>query len=154
VRKPDARERLAEQQARLVRALLGRDEAPAGFDAERLRLAGQSLVNKRLREVERAWPALARCLGAEWGERFSAFARTAPPPEAGGPLADGLAFARTLSARDLDDEALAERFLAELHHAGLPIRAVRLPRAGRLLLGGRLPWLGARVVGVRLRRRR
>jgi hypothetical protein len=148
----DARSRLAEQQAQLVRALVGQDEAPAGFDAERLRLASQSLVNKRLREVERAWPALARCLGEHWSARFTAFAQTTPPPPEGGPLGDGLAFARTLPSCDLDDEARTERFFVELHRTRLPLRAAWLPQAGRLLLGVRLPWLGARVLAPRLRR--
>jgi hypothetical protein len=146
----DARSRLAEQQADLVRALVGGGEPPAGFDAERLRLAARSLVNKRLREVERAWPALARCLGERWPEQFTAFARITPPPAEGGPLADGLAFARTLPQGDLDDEARAERFFAQLHRARLPLRMVWLPRTGRLVLGVRLPWLAVRMLGLRL----
>jgi hypothetical protein len=148
----DPRSRLAEQQAQLVRALVGQDELPAGFDAERLRLAAGSLLNKRLREVERAWPALARCLGEHWNARFTAFARTTPPPPAGGPLADGLAFARTLPAGDLGDEARTERFFVELQRAWLPVRVAWLPQAGRLVLGARLPWLGARMLALRLRR--
>jgi hypothetical protein len=148
----ESRSRLAEQQAQLVRTLVCQDKPPAGFDGERLRLAAGSLLNKRLREVERAWPALARCLGAHWSARFTAFARTTPPPAAGGPLADGLAFARTLPAGDLDDEARTERFFVELHRARLAVRAAWLPQAGRLLLGVRLPWLGARLLALRLLR--
>src|SRR5215211_4919183 len=69
------RQGLHELQARLVRALTGQGEAPEGFDAGRLAVAARSLVNKRLRESARAWPALGRCLGGRYAERFRAYAR-------------------------------------------------------------------------------
>lgn len=46
---PEARARLAQQQAELIRALLDGQPPPAGFDADRIRLAGRALAQKRAR---------------------------------------------------------------------------------------------------------
>jgi hypothetical protein len=142
---------LAEQQAQLVRALVRQGETPPGFDQERLRLAARSLVNKRLREVGRAWPALARCLGDGFMDRFRRFAEVHPPPAEGGPLVDGWAFARTVPETELDDEARLELFFVERYRSRLPVKVRWLSQGGRLVLGVRLPWLGVQVVTVRLR---
>jgi hypothetical protein len=147
----EARQRLSAEQAELVHALVGGGETPAGFDAERLRLAARSLINKRIRETALVWPALARCLGESYSERFALYAAKNPPPPRGGPLADGRAFAATLPAGELDDESRMELMLADLYRRRLPVRVRWLPGSGRLLLGVRLPWLGMRVVGLRLR---
>ncbi len=146
----DDRERLAADQAELVRALVAGAPVPAGFDADQVCLAARSLVNKRLREVALAWPALARCLGQSYRERFGAFARGHPPPAQGGPLADGRAFAATLASSELDDDARLELMLVDLHRGRLPVRTRWLPRARRLILGVRLPWRGVRVVSVQI----
>jgi hypothetical protein len=145
-----ARERLAQAQAALVRSLVAGATPPEGFDVRRLATAARSLLNKRLRETSRAWPMLARCLGDRYGERFRAFAAGMPPPAEGGPLADGWAFAQTVAADELDDDARRERLLIDLHwrrtRGGLRPRrgaAVRWARiGGRRVVGVRLPWLG------------
>src|SRR4051812_44039586 len=111
----EERARLAAAQTRLVEALVGQGEAPPGFDATRLELASRSLLNKRLRETARAWPAVARCLGDRYPERFTDHARRTPPPAEGGALADGWAFVRSIPAGELDDEARREIFLTGLH---------------------------------------
>jgi hypothetical protein len=147
----DARERLAAEQAGLVQALVAGAAVPAGFDEERVRLAARSLINKRLREVALAWPALARCLGETYRPRFTAFAEKHPPTAEGGPLADGQAFAATLPAGELDDEARLELMRVDLYRRWLPVRVRWLPRARRLVLGVRLPWLGVHLVSARLR---
>jgi hypothetical protein len=148
----DARERLAADQAELVRSLVGGAEAPPGFDAEQVSLAARSLVNKRLREVARDWPALAKCLGETFRARFTTFAEGNPPPADGGPMADGRAFAATLKASELDDEARLELMRVDLHQGWLPVRLRWLRGARRVVVGVRLPWLGVRVVSVQLGR--
>jgi hypothetical protein len=153
---PDARQRLAAAQAELVRALTGGAEIPAGFDAERVRRAVRSLVNKRLAEVARMWPALVAALGDAYPERFRAFAASTPPPEQGGPLADGRAFAATLTPAEWTDAAVLERLTVDLHFrwTGTGLRArrwfalrwVRLPQSRRLVVRLRLP--GGRVMSL------
>src|SRR5262245_15127948 len=99
----DARRRLARQQGELVRALVAGGAVPAGFDARRVTTAARSLVNKRLREVAQAWPALVDCLGERFVERFRSYAEAAPPAERG-PGSDGERFARTLPPAERSDE--------------------------------------------------
>jgi hypothetical protein len=146
----NARERLEAEQAGLVQALVAGGSVPAGFDEERVRLTARSLINKRLRDVASVWPALVRCLGESFRERFATFAERNPPPAAGGPLADGRAFAATLPASELDDDARLELMLVDLRRRRLPVRMRWLPGARRLVAGVRLPWVGVRVVSMRV----
>ncbi|MET0832681.1 MAG: hypothetical protein ABWZ62_01795, partial [Actinomycetota bacterium] len=74
------RERLAGQQADLVRALVGGGPVPGGFDPERVRATSAALARKRAREVARAWPVLAAELGEAFTGRFLAYAAGRPPP--------------------------------------------------------------------------
>jgi hypothetical protein len=156
----EARARLAAAQGELVRALVGQGEAPAGFDEARLALAARSLVGKRLREVARAWPALCRCLGERWAERFRDWAAHTPPPGEGGPLADGAAFLRAVPPGELDDKARLEALMVSLHwwrtrrglrrRRGFVLKSAWLPGQRRLVVGVRLPWLGARLTSIRV----
>ncbi len=148
---PDGRARLAEQQAALVRALTGRGDPPAHFDAERLRLAASSLASKRRQEAARAWPALARCLGERFRERFDDFAAQTPLPAQGGPLADGRAFVQTLAAGEWTDDVRLEVLAVDLRR-GARLRIAWLRQARRLMIGGRLPWLGTWAWAVPLGR--
>ena len=91
------RERLAAEQAALVRALVDGGPVPAGFDPDRVQATAAALARKRAREVARAWPALAAELGDDFTARFLADAARRPPPARGGALADGLAFAGALA---------------------------------------------------------
>lgn len=151
-----ARARLAARQAALVQALTGGSELPAGFDAARVARAARSLVNKRRAEVARIWPALAAALGNPYAERFQAFAATTPPPDRGGPLADGWAFATTLRPDEWTDAARRELLAVDLHfrwtgtglvrRRGFALRWVRLPQSRRLLVRLRLP--GGRVLAL------
>jgi hypothetical protein len=72
------RERLAAEQAALVRALVGGGPVPGGFDPERVRATSAALARKRAREVARAWPVLAAELGDDFTGRFLAFAAGRP----------------------------------------------------------------------------
>src|SRR5262245_17404765 len=121
---PDARARLAESQAALVRALVARGEPPAGFAAERVRLAARSLVNKRVREVAGAWPALVEALGERFDQCFREYAGKSPPPGEGGPMADGRAFVRTMPAEEQTDDLRRSALGADLWQRKWP--AVRL----------------------------
>jgi hypothetical protein len=68
------RERLAEQQAELLTALLAGGEPPAGFDAERVRDETIVLRNKRRRVTAYLRPDLRQALGDRFGEQFDAYA--------------------------------------------------------------------------------
>src|SRR5262245_23149006 len=74
---------LGRSQAELLQALLGKAECPAGFDAERVRLAAEMLATKRLRGVAKAWPGLAETMGTRFEGAFLLFAATTPHPARG-----------------------------------------------------------------------
>jgi hypothetical protein len=73
-----ARERLAEQQAELVRALLADGAVPAGFNPTRVRIQAVALHAKRRRVAERLSPDLADTLGDQLAELFDRWAATHP----------------------------------------------------------------------------
>ena len=156
---PEDRDRLAAMQAVLLQALTGSGVVPEGFDASRIHAAGESLASKRMRSAGRAWPALAASLGAEFALRFAAFAAMNPLPGQGGPLADGRAFARSLTSRGgvsprLSDGARLEIMAVDLRYRsagregglitrhGFAARVVLLRTARRGVLAIRLPCFG------------
>jgi len=153
---------LAQRQAELVAALARGSPAPAGFDRERLRLAGESLARKRAGAVARAWPRLTVALADRYPTLFSEFASAHPLPSHGGPLADGRAFARWLANRgQLADAGKLETLMVDLHFVSGPqglrprrgpaLKAVWLGERRRLVLGVRLAWF-ARCVTMPLGR--
>jgi hypothetical protein len=148
-----ARERLAAEQAALVRALVAGGPVPGGFDPDRVRATSTALAGKRAREVARAWPVLAAELGEDFGGRFLAFAAGRPPPARGGALADGLTFARALARQGrLPGNARVEALLAAAHLSPSPARLAATlagpPR--RLVATVRLPGLGDRWLSLPL----
>lgn len=157
----DARQRLAEAQTKLVRALVGYADAPTEFDAARLRVTADTLLMKRARAVAHAWPRLARALGPMFDARFAAYARLSATPESG-PLVDGRAFARMLErAGELTDEARCERlaFDARYKRCGkrriarrrFAVGATRLKSSARLVIVIRLPLVGERWLKLSLK---
>ncbi|WP_436761674.1 hypothetical protein [Streptosporangium sp. V21-05] len=92
-----AREALARAQEALVAALVAGEEAPRGFDRERLRIQESSLISKRRRTVARLRPDLAALLGDGFAGEFDAYARGRPKPP-GGSHADARDFADRLRA--------------------------------------------------------
>ncbi len=161
----EARARLAAMQADLVAALAAGAGPPAGFDAERVRLAAASLASKRRQAVARAWPDLAAALADRFGPRFEAFAAQTPLPAAGGPRADGRAFAAWLARQGELPEACRLHALAvDLRYvrtaAGLrprrgpALKALLLRQARSLVLAVYFPWLGERWLSIPLGRRR
>ena len=115
-----------------------------------------ALADKRARAVAKAWPALARGLGAEYGERFAGYARVTPPPD-GGAVADGLAFSQVLAReRHLPDDARIERMLVTAHvklrhnrltaRHGLRLTATVTGPPRRLVVVVSIPPVGARLI--------
>jgi hypothetical protein len=160
----DARARLGAQQETLVTALMSQGELPAGFDAVRLRAAALSLGRKRARVVARAWPALAQVLGRRFDSLFAAYAEAVPVPCEHGPLADGRAFARWLSAQgELPEAGRLQALAVDLRYTSHPEGLVprRWPTWGiawlhssrRLVVAGWLPWLGECWLSLPLGRR-
>jgi hypothetical protein len=148
-----ARRQLASGQEALLRALVGAEEPPAGFDAGRVRLAADSLVSKRTRAAARTWPALAGALGPSFGTRFAAHAARTPLPRRGGALADGLAFARALpreETRGLDDAARLERLGVALRYRRAGRDGSLVPRRGPAAAGAWLRQSPRWVAAVRV----
>ncbi|GLY54588.1 hypothetical protein [Lentzea sp. NBRC 102530] len=69
-----ARERLANQQAELLNALLANGPAPAGFDEQRLNVERRALLSKRRGIVRMLGPAVADELGDRFRRLFDAYA--------------------------------------------------------------------------------
>ena len=159
---PPDREAHAAAQAELLRALIRGDGFPEGFDADQAAAASRALWRKRARTVAASWPALAAGLGERFDAAFEQYARATPAPAAGGPLVDGLAFARTLARRELTEHARVEVLLARAVAAGR--RGTPRPRRGifagalwlhdprRILIVLRAPGIGCRRLVVTLGR--
>lgn len=73
-----SRERLAEQQAALLRAVLAGEEAPPGFDAGRVAVQAGALLSKRRRITAAIRPDLADALGEKFGGLFTDYALAHP----------------------------------------------------------------------------
>jgi hypothetical protein len=132
---PQIRHRQAKLQDALIRSLVGGSDPPRGLDADRVAAAAAALRMKRARGVARAWPQLAVELGARFASEFDQFARAVPIPRQGGPLADGLAFARWQAARG----ALLDSARIELLSVSLRFRFAPEGIVGRR--GPRLGWV-------------
>jgi hypothetical protein len=151
------RERLAAEQAALVRALVAGGPVPDGFDPGRVEATAAALARKRAREVASAWPALAADLGEAFTGQFVAFVAGRPPPATGGALADGLAFARHLAGHGrLSGDAKVEALLAAARLSARPVRlaATVAGRPPRLVVLARAPGLGERGLSLPLAPRR
>jgi len=133
----DAREQLATAQATLVRALHGRVAAPGNFNPDHLTTAASALRSKRMRELEKAWPALASALGVQFSRHFSDYDAANKRP--GGMEADARLFSQWLKGRPaLPDEARVE-LAAEAARHGFPLRVLILRNPWRPVLLLRLP---------------
>ncbi len=141
---PNARAKLASQQARLVAALAASTPPPEGFDAARVTATAAALRSKRRRSVARAWPAIAVAIGEPFRDLFDAYASASPYPASGGPVADALAFAEHLARSGRLPQAARVELLVSRCRRGFPVRAAVLTGPRRLLLMVRLPWLGVR----------
>jgi hypothetical protein len=159
----DLRSNVASEQQTFLAALVSNTEAPSGADQAKFAAAKEALLRKRVRSVAKSWPGLARDLGESFFEEFRAFAEVEPLPQQGGPLADGLAFARRWArANSLSEAARLEVLAVRVQH--VQRRTGLVPRRGlalvcgmfqgprRLVIGVRLPWLGAHWTSIPLGR--
>jgi len=155
----DARTRLSNAQAELVRSLAGRGPHPAGFDRSRVAAAADALRLKRARAVASSWPALA--LSDDFDERFARYAKENSIPLKGGALADGRLFAEALEqAGEFPVEATLERLAFDVRFAttpdgysprrGLSMRAAIIKRPLRLVMVVRHPSFGERWLNSNL----
>ena len=142
----EQRARLLDQQSKLLRALVCRQQIPPQFDASRVQAAARALTRKRCHDAAKAWPALVRWLGEDFSRRFDAYAQTSLLPPEGGPLADGWSFGNSLARSEpLPIEVRQARFVVSLRYAWRPsglrprrapaIKILLLRRSLRLLLG-------------------
>jgi hypothetical protein len=116
-RADDIRARIASEQGALVSALVRSGPPPDGFDPSALHVTATSLVQKRMRAVVRAWPALPESLGPRLVELFETYAQREPLPLLGGSIADGRAFVRWLAARsELPEACRLEAMAVDLRY--------------------------------------
>ncbi len=140
----EEREQLAEEQARLVAALTGVADAPAGFDGDAVGLAARSLINKRCAAVGKTWPAMAEALGEQFKRLFEMYARLHAAPEKGA-VEDGWRFAEhLLAARQLPDEGRVQLALHRVARGHVGMTTIRMGGRARLAIAFRLPWGRAR----------
>jgi hypothetical protein len=141
------RHSLADQQARLVEALISDAAAPEGFDAGQVALTARTLHQKRARAVAKSWPAVADGLGANFGALFESYAAAQPLPTSGA-VDDGMGFATWLKRQNLLDDAGCVQWLLHRAARGWPIRTVRLSRTRRLTIAVRIPALGVLLFSI------
>jgi hypothetical protein len=110
---PAARERLAAEQAALVRALVGGGPVPGGFDPGRVAATSAALARKRAREVGQGLAGTRRRPGRGVHRPVRGRRGPAAAPGQGGALADDLAFAHALARQGgLSPDARVEAMLA------------------------------------------
>jgi hypothetical protein len=91
------RQRLAEQQAALLRALLAGDAVPDGFDATRVAAQAAALLDKRRRVTALLRPDLAKALGDRFRALFDGYALGHPKQAGRSAREDAAAFAAWLT---------------------------------------------------------
>lgn len=149
----EARAKLASRQRGLLQALNGNASEVTSFDEKQIAAVSAALLQKRMRGVAKAWPALAAALGERFGQLFAEYARSASYPAHGAHLADGCRFAATLARCGKLPSAgwlAVLRFELRYKEIGdkwvprrLPVlRLALLRRPFACALALRLPWLG------------
>ncbi|MBC6449482.1 hypothetical protein [Actinokineospora xionganensis] len=102
-----ARERLAAEQAALLRALLAGGQPPAGFDEIALQVEADALLAKRRRVVAQLAPEVADKLEERYRPLFDEYARAHP---------------RTVGSRAREDAAAFREWLIAGGHVAEPQR--------------------------------
>lgn len=145
---PETRERLAHDQAHLVAALMTGSSAPAGFDAAELATSAKSLLSKRFRLVQLAWPVFETTLGVQFAPRFAEYARQSSLPPDAQSRQDGYLFARCLMSKNqLPDLGRLALLHTELDGVARPRRGFALRFAW--LRERRRPAMGIKLPGCR-----
>lgn len=98
----NARQRLAHQQAQLLRALLADGPPPPGFDSARLAIEAGVLRAKRRGIVARLRPDLPGALGEAFGPLFDDYAAENPRADGVRARQDADLFAEWLAAQGKD----------------------------------------------------
>ena len=124
-------------------------QSPAAALAEAVPLRGRFMRHVRI-SVRNA--ADLQQLTRSFRELFEAFAAQTPLPAEGGPLADGRAFVQTIAPGEWADDVRLEVLAIDLRlrrtakglrpRRGPTLKVAWLRQARRLVIGGRLPWLG------------
>ena len=147
----DARDALAARQARLVRALVGLEHCPAGFDVEQIAMTGLSLASKRARAAAKAWPDFSSAIGEQFESLFAEYAQTEPAPPTSGPTEDGFRFADFLAERDRLSMASRQIWLAMRLHYRRTEAGIK-SRRGLAIVWDRRPGIWWLRIGLRWRR--
>ncbi|MET0133178.1 MAG: hypothetical protein ABW215_06250 [Kibdelosporangium sp.] len=102
------RDRLADAQAELLRALLAGGPAPAGFDVDRLRVEADALLAKRRRLVAMLEPEACDEID-DFGSLFDEYARSHPRVAGTRAREDAQAFVQWADERTGRDLAMVAR---------------------------------------------
>jgi hypothetical protein len=147
----ETRERQADAQSRLVASLLRGDVTPEGFDTDDLSSASRSLISKRFRIVQNAWPVFDAALGERFPTLFGEYARETSLPTEAQARQDGCQFARWLmERRQLPDQCRLAWLHVDLQgvaqqRRGVCAKLAWLRERRRLAFGfkipGRVPWV-------------
>ncbi|MFT3880825.1 MAG: hypothetical protein QM703_14335 [Gemmatales bacterium] len=121
----EIRERQADAQSHLVASLMRGSSAPTGFDADDLSSTSRSLISKRFRLVQNAWPVFDTALGERFVTLFEEYARETSLPIEAHARQDGCQFARWLMNRkQLPDLCRLALLHVELQGVAKPRRGV------------------------------
>lgn len=133
----ERRRQLGAAQAELMSALTKGNAGAASFAQDQLKRAANSLLHKRMRQLERAWPALREWLGGEWEAAFTEYARACQLEDELNATDDGMRWiARLVATRALPDAVRVELLRAKLEKSRIAVCA--LPQAHRLVLAIRI----------------
>lgn len=149
---PEQRTKWAQSQAALVASLMQGKSAPEGFVRPDLSNAARSLLMKRFRLVQLAWPIFDQTLGESFLTLFASYAPSSNITLERQGRHDGWQFARWLLTRgQLPDRARLALLHAELSGIVRPRRGVAMQFAWlrerrRPALGIKLPFVNARIL--------
>ena len=142
----ESRKRLQHAQDQLVTSLMQGGDAPPGFKEEDLASAARSLLAKRRRLVQLAWPVFETTLSGQFISRFNEYARQAPLFLEAQGRQDGARFARWLLQQgQLPDPCRLALMQVELEgitrpRRGVAVRFAWLKERRRLAMGIKLPF--------------
>ena len=148
----EQRTKWGQSQAALVASLMLGETVPEGFVGSDLSSAAHSLLMKRFRLVQLAWPIFDQTLGESFLTLFASYAPSSTITLERQGRHDGWQFARwLLSRRQLPDQARLALLHAELSGIVRPRRGVAVQFAWlgerrRLALGIKLPFVNAWIL--------
>lgn len=150
----DVRQHWAAAQEQLVAHLMHGKVAPTGFVQDELTAAARSLIAKRFRLVQLAWPVFSTALATEFHRLFMTYAHETPLCVEVQGRQDGCRFARwLLKKQQLPDAVQLVLLRVELQgcvqpRRGFSIQFAWLRQRRRLAWGIKLPGCSAWVLPV------